>query len=155
MLGISGLVVPRARIPVSYNAKDDYGLSRLEFATSWKTESAQENEQQDRVLPIAKFSTDPAKIVRQAQDVGVLELEPLKLPIGTSLKLLVRGNRYIARKSQRLRLFRISVADRFGRRIACRPAAAGNRATKGLSASLRFPAKCDGRITGTRRGRTP
>ena len=92
MLGISGLVVPRARIPVSYNARDDFGLSKLQFVTSWKAEDAKDNEIQNRELPIANFGDKPDEIVRQQQDVAVLDLEPHNIPVGSSLRLLVRAS---------------------------------------------------------------
>ena len=91
LLGISGMVVPQARVPVSYNARDDYGLSKLEFATSWKAQDATEDEIQKRDLSIQSFGTQPDQIVRQQQDVGVLELEPLNVSVGSSFRLLVRA----------------------------------------------------------------
>lgn len=91
MLGISGLIVPRARIPVSYNARDEYGLAQLQFVTHWRAEDAKEDEVQNRNLPIASFGTEPDQIVRQQQEVGVLDLEPLQLSVGSSLRLLVRA----------------------------------------------------------------
>ena len=91
MLGISGLVVPRARIPVSYNARDDYGLANLQFATAWKAEDAKEDEVQQRDIPIIAFGVEPDQIVREKQDVAVLELEPLEIPVGASLRLLIRA----------------------------------------------------------------
>ena len=99
MLGISGLVVPRARIPVSYNARDDYGLSKLQFMTSWKAEGANDNEIQNRELPIANFGNKPDEIVRQLQDVAVLDLEPHNIPVGSSLRLLVRASDTLPGKS--------------------------------------------------------
>ena len=91
MLGISGLVVPRARIPVSYNALDDYGLAKLQFATAWKAEDAKENEVQQRDIPIVAFGLEPDQIVRQKQDIAVLELEPLEVTVGASFRLLIRA----------------------------------------------------------------
>lgn len=92
LLGISGLAVPRARIPVSCNALDEYGLKRISFQANWKN-SDQENEPatsgQQNVL-IAEFSND-SDCVRQHQDVAVLELEPLKLTVGTSFRFLIRA----------------------------------------------------------------
>ncbi len=92
LLGISGLAVPRARVPVSFNVIDEYGLRDVSFHTNWKN-AEQENESGTagkRDLPIAKFTTSE-DAVRQQQDVTVLDLEPFDLSVGTSFRLLVRS----------------------------------------------------------------
>ena len=92
LLGIGKLAVPRARIPVSYNATDDLGLTNIFFHTNWKFSDAGEKDGQlgTRNLPITEIAQD-AKAVRQAQDVAVVELEPFGFDSGTSFVLLVRS----------------------------------------------------------------
>ena len=92
LLGIGKLAVPRARIPVSYNATDDLGLTNIFFHTNWKFSDTGEKNGQlgTRNIPIVEIAKD-AGAVRQAQDVGVLELEQFGLDHGTSFVLLVRA----------------------------------------------------------------
>lgn len=88
LLGISGLVVPRARVPAAYNVIDEYGLAAIDFDCHWtmEGEGAGPNAVQ---IPVARFSGAPA--TPEKQDVAVLELEPLKLLPGTSLRFVLQG----------------------------------------------------------------
>lgn len=92
LLGISGLAVPNARVPVSYNASDEYGLTSIQFHNNWKFSDAGEKSGQlgSRDLSIMEIAKD-ANAVRQAQDVAVLELEPFGFDPGTSFRTLVRA----------------------------------------------------------------
>ena len=90
LLGISGLVVPRARIPMEFSVLDEFGLSRLAFDAKWKMPDEQNSEAEVQKLEqeIAEFASD-ATPVRQVDDVAVLQLETLRLVPGTSLVLSV------------------------------------------------------------------
>ena len=93
LLGISGLAVNRARLPVSYNVKDEFGLSTIDFETNWKnSDSAEENAGTvgERRVAIASFIGEP-NAVRDKQDVAVLELESFGFEPGTSFRMLVRA----------------------------------------------------------------
>jgi len=106
LLGISGLVVPRAMIPVAYQFSDNYGLQRLYFDCHWKTGSEGKEKSFDPQLEFAKFSTPSQTLetdaqnrennsqpaiepVRDVKDVAVLDLKPLKLPPGISFRFSV------------------------------------------------------------------
>ncbi len=106
LLGISGLVVPRAMIPVDYQFSDNYGLQRLFFDCHWKTGSEGNEKSFDPQLEFAKFSTplqsqqpsdkngesdsQPAsEAVRDVKDVAVLDLKPLKMEPGISFRFSV------------------------------------------------------------------
>ena len=92
LLGISGLAVPRARIPISYNATDEYGLTSVFFHANWKFSDAGEQNGKlgSRNIVISEFAQD-AEVIRQEQEVGVLELEPFGFDSGTSFRVLVRA----------------------------------------------------------------
>ncbi len=92
LLGISGLAVARARIPVSYSAADDFGLTSIRFHSNWKFSDTGEKsgELGSRDLPITEIAKD-AQVVREAQDVAVLDLEPFGFDPGTSFRTLVRA----------------------------------------------------------------
>ncbi len=93
LLGISGLAVPRARIPVSYNAKDEFGMTQIQFHTNWKnSETANEDagELGTKNVPIFRLAASDS-VVREQQDVSVLDIEPFAFEPGTSFRLLVRA----------------------------------------------------------------
>jgi len=88
LLGISGLVVPRAMVPTSYNVIDEYGLAAIDFDCHWTTEG--ENAGPNSIqVPVARFAGTPP--TPEKQDVAVLELEPLKLVPGTSLRFVLQA----------------------------------------------------------------
>ena len=89
LLGIGGLVVPQARIPIEFGCTDDFGLSKLFFDAGWKNsdedvEGAENQLKQD--IWIAKMGEAPH---RRLESVGVLDLLPLNLEPGTNLVLNV------------------------------------------------------------------
>ncbi len=91
LLGISGLVVPRAMLPTDYQVADEYGLTRIYFDSSWKTGSDENDQATERQLVIADLANQP-EIVREARDFAVLDLLPLKLTPGTSFRFVVAAN---------------------------------------------------------------
>ncbi len=85
MLGISGLIVPRARVPISYSAEDDFGLTKLGFECSWSNDTTDGSNEIS--LPIENWAVRPPQ--KEVSDVAVLEIERLKLEPETSLRVLL------------------------------------------------------------------
>ena len=93
LLGISGLVVPRAILPVSYNVIDDYGLRKLSFDCSWKNlesgDVGEDSPPATRVIDFPPIKSDEGRPVREIDDVNALDLEPLRLTPGTSFRMAI------------------------------------------------------------------
>jgi hypothetical protein len=88
LLGISGLIVPRAMLPVSYQVADEYGLRRLYFDCQWKTGTEDSETAQAEQLVFSEFETSPP-ITREVKDYTVLDLIPLKLIPGFSFRFAI------------------------------------------------------------------
>ena len=85
LLGISGLVTPRAIIPVSFQAIDDYGLNQMFFDCRWKV-----GEDDTETVKQINFDGLPQqRPAVSAKDVGVLQLETLPLQPGMNLRMNV------------------------------------------------------------------
>jgi hypothetical protein len=82
LLGISGLIVPRAIVPVEYTIEDDYGLTQLDFDCNWSSEESSAPSS----LNFATKAWERTPAVSSAEDVAVLQVERLKLTPGTSLR---------------------------------------------------------------------
>ena len=92
LLGISGLVVPRALVPVSYSASDDYGLSSLFFDCNWKDGIVSDDKPpRNQLVAISNFKSSE-KIQSEVETVSVLELEQLKLQPDTSFRFSVNAH---------------------------------------------------------------
>lgn len=92
LLGISGLVVPRANLPTSYQAADEYRLMQLAFDCDWKGPQAEENSEPTRRQIVFAAADTPGPLqppIDQVRDVAVLDLEPLQLEPGTSFRFSV------------------------------------------------------------------
>lgn len=89
LLGISGEVVPRAMIPMSFQAIDEHGLRVLAFECSWKDGDAEDSPVRTKVITFAEFEKEGLLKDRtnRVSEVSVLDLIPLKLKPGISLKL--------------------------------------------------------------------
>ena len=86
LLGISGLVTTRAILPMSFQAADDYGLNRTWFHCRWR--EPEDLEDAPEKTQSVNFEALPAeRPVTEAKDAAVLNLEPLSLPQGTSLRV--------------------------------------------------------------------
>jgi hypothetical protein len=85
LIGVSGMVVPRARIPLNARLTDDYGITSVEVKYLWRDDVAQTTNEGKLPLPGAK---DLLKKAEFGFD-DVLDLEPLKIPTGTSLNFHV------------------------------------------------------------------
>ena len=94
LLGISGLVVPGATVPVSFQAKDEYGFAELGFDCAWITD-AETNDpaSQIRRVTFARkgqpgFLVEPSSKV---DDVVALEMNTFDFLPGTTFRFTVIG----------------------------------------------------------------
>ncbi len=85
LLGISGLAVPTARVPVEWSATDDFGIAEAKFDTRWMSESQPVGE---RLVPVGGFAGDRL-LSEVLQTVSVLELEPLGLEPGVAFRFVL------------------------------------------------------------------
>lgn len=85
LIGVSGMVVPRARIPLNARLNDDYGVTSVEVKYLWRDDVAQTTNEGKLPLPGAKEMLKKAEFAFD----DVLDLEPLKIPTGTSLNFHV------------------------------------------------------------------
>lgn len=85
LIGVSGMVVPRVRIPINTRITDDYGVTSVEVKYLWRDDVAQTTNEGKLPLPGA---TEFLKKAELGFD-DVLDLEPLKIPTGTSLNFHV------------------------------------------------------------------
>ena len=94
LLGISGLIVSRATVPVSFQAKDEYGFAELGFDCAWINDSpTNDPESQMKRLVFATkgqpgFLAQPSANVN---DVIALEMDTFDLPPGTTFRFTVLG----------------------------------------------------------------
>jgi hypothetical protein len=92
LLGISSMVVPRARIPVLWNAEDEYRVSLAEFAWNWSGDGSGQVPVEG-ALDLSKTGSETAAMIgsNAIRTVDVLDMEPLNIPPGTSFNLWVRA----------------------------------------------------------------
>jgi hypothetical protein len=96
LLGISGLVVPNAMLPTAFEAVDEYGLRSLRFASQWRTP-----DMTDADPPVSRDiaftsnrlleSSPLSPLVSEIDEVEVLDLQPLGLTPGASLRFVVEA----------------------------------------------------------------
>jgi len=83
--GISGLVVPKAVLPFSFSANDEYGLTRLAIKYSYQAGESS--------IPVEKIVDIPLEFDEEATDKSSIEtgfrldLRPDEIPVGVTLKL--------------------------------------------------------------------
>jgi hypothetical protein len=88
LLGISGMVVPQARLPLAYQVVDDYGIARLFFDARWSNldrSSEEQPEMLDGQVPLADL-TGFHPVVRERQGDALLDLVALPLKPGMSFR---------------------------------------------------------------------
>ncbi len=86
LLGISGLVTTRAILPMSFQAADDYGLNQTWFHCRWREpEDLEDAPERTKTVYFGALSDE--RPVTEVKDAAVLNLEPLALPQGTSLRV--------------------------------------------------------------------
>ena len=94
MLGISGLIVSRATIPVSFQANDEYGFAELGFDCAWikDTEDNNPDDQAKRVVFATKGQPGLlAEPTAKVDDVVALEMSTFDLLPGTTFRFSVFG----------------------------------------------------------------
>ncbi len=91
LLGISGLVTQRAILPMAFQAADDYGLSQTWFHCRWREpEDLEDTPEKTRQVYFEVLPVEGPVIT--LKDAAVLDLEPLALPQGTSLRVTMNVN---------------------------------------------------------------
>jgi hypothetical protein len=85
LVGVSGMVVPRAMVPAECRVSDDYAVTQAEVAYVWRDETTQSPTEGKIELPAAKGLLGQ----REISFSDVLDLSPLNLPTGTSLNFHV------------------------------------------------------------------
>ena len=92
--GITGLVGPRAMLPVELEAADEYGMTRLQFDANWKNGDTEESATVEQVFEIANLATRAADNpeagpwVKESTN-AILDIMPLGLKPGTSFRFTV------------------------------------------------------------------
>jgi hypothetical protein len=88
LLGISGLVVPRARLPVSYTATDEFSVTGMQLETAW-TGTSSASDPQASGQDLAELDPQLAGLLGQSEfkSVVVVDLEPMQIPVDVSLRL--------------------------------------------------------------------
>lgn len=85
LVGVSGMVVPRAMVPLECRVSDDFAVMAAEVAYTWRDEMAQMPQEGRIELPAAKETLGQ----RELSFADVLDLSALNLPTGTSLNFHV------------------------------------------------------------------
>ncbi len=86
LVGISGMVVPGAKVPTKFSALDDYGLKAVGFECGWKQDSSEEGL---AIRKVSIFDVKKGEIQVEHSGTEVLELAPLKLEPGIGLRFVV------------------------------------------------------------------
>jgi hypothetical protein len=82
LIGVSGMVVPKARIPFSCRVSDDFGITDLQAHFQWRNEDPQRPEGKgDFVFESIKSQLGNTELSLDS----VLELEPHNIPTGSGL----------------------------------------------------------------------
>lgn len=83
LMGVSGMVVPRARVPFEVSASDDYQISRFLLRYNWRGESVESVPQKGE----SEFERANDQLGNDEVVFGdVLDLEPYQIPPGAGLK---------------------------------------------------------------------
>lgn len=79
LIGVSGMVVPQARVPYACRVTDDFGLSDVRISYRWKGDDAAKEGSEGR-LPAGQASGAPELAIDDA-----IEMAALKIPTGAGL----------------------------------------------------------------------
>ncbi len=94
LLGISGLVVSRATVPVSFQANDEYGFAELGFDCAWITDN-EANDPENQVKRLVFASKNQPGLLAEptssVNDVVALEMSTFDLLPGTTFRFTVIG----------------------------------------------------------------
>lgn len=90
LLGISGMVVSRVRVPVLWNAADEYSIQKVEFVYDWSSDTPG-SVPQSGSIDLSTLGSETAALIgsTEIKTVDVLDLEPLQIPAGVGLNLAV------------------------------------------------------------------
>ncbi|HMP79715.1 MAG TPA: hypothetical protein PKD54_09715, partial [Pirellulaceae bacterium] len=89
LLGIAGMAVPRAQIPISLSVSDDFGIANLDFDCHW---IPPEDDQTalHRVVPIVYFERQD--MLTEINETAVLRVESLPLVPNSNLRFVVTAS---------------------------------------------------------------
>ena len=86
LVGISGMIVPEARIPISSNLRDDFGLVRAGIVYQWRGESEADPKGEGKVeFTEASLPTQTAVTEKGFNYLYPWEVKPLDLKVGMHL----------------------------------------------------------------------
>ena len=88
LVGISGMVVPQARVPIQCRITDDFAVTAVQTAYVWRDETTQEPASGTIELPAAKEGLGK----RELSFDEVIDLALLKLPTGTTFNFHVAAS---------------------------------------------------------------
>jgi len=80
LIGVSGMVVAKARVPFTCRVTDDFGVTLAEVRYHWRGDDMAQADGKG-TLPLDKFKDQLGRAELQLEDA--LELEPLAIPTGT------------------------------------------------------------------------
>ena len=83
--GIQGLVIPRAFLPFTISANDQFGLEKLAFKYEYKGGDKSVNVEKIIDIPLKKKKPDDPFVYQDA----ILDLRPEKIPTGVTLKVTI------------------------------------------------------------------
>jgi hypothetical protein len=86
--GISGMVVPRAVIPIDVRVTDEYQITDVRIEYSWQSDAASQAERVPLPTLAELLLTKPKGI----DDYLLLDLEPLKVPVGATFTFKVAAD---------------------------------------------------------------
>lgn len=82
LIGVSGMVVPKARVPFTCRVTDDFGITTAEVAYRWKGDDMTQPDGEGK-LAFAQNQAGQVSNLSELAFEDALELEPLKIPTGT------------------------------------------------------------------------
>ena len=90
LVGITGLVVPRVRIPMSYTAGDEFKITDMNLEHSWIGQ-ASGSVAQEGSIALTQLDPELEKLIgkNEIKSVAVADMEPLNIPEGTNLRLTI------------------------------------------------------------------
>jgi len=86
LIGVSGMVVPQARIPYSCRISDDFGVTTANIAYRWKGDDPAAGQDSSLPLPVGQASNLPDVALD-----GAFELSPLNIPTASGLSFHVEA----------------------------------------------------------------
>lgn len=89
-LGVSEVVAPTARIPLNSRATDDHGLAELQLTWTAQPPGDDPATQPASTPRPAGPAVKPQAATRRLDDKPILDIEPLKLSVGTDIRIEAR-----------------------------------------------------------------